>query len=93
MKRFEVNEESMLPTLASGQEFVATDSQPATPGDVVVLPHPHRDNFWLVKRLGRLDSEGNAWVESDNADVPATDSRAFGLVPATSLMPQGGETR
>ena len=88
MKRFEVSEESMLPTLAPGEEFVATDHRPATPGEVVVLPHPHREEFWLVKRLGRLDSDGTAWVESDNADVPATDSRAFGAVPAVGLMPR-----
>lgn len=88
MKRFEVSEESMLPTLAPGEEFVATDSQPAAPGSVVAFPHPHREEFWLVKRLGRLDSDGMAWVESDNADVPATDSRAFGVVPATGLMPR-----
>lgn len=88
MKRFEVREESMLPTLAPGEEFVATDSYPATPGDVVAFPHPHRENFWLVKRLGRLESDGTAWVESDNAEVPATDSRAFGAVPVAGLMPK-----
>jgi DNA-3-methyladenine glycosylase II len=88
MKRFEVREESMLPTLAPGEEFVATDSHPATPGDVVVFPHPRREDFWLVKRLGRLDADGTAWVESDNAEVSATDSRAFGAVPVAGLMPK-----
>jgi DNA-3-methyladenine glycosylase II len=86
MKRFQVAEQSMLPTLAPGDEVVATDSRQAVPGEVVCFPHPSRSDFWMVKRLDRIEDRG-AWVTSDNQDVSATDSDAFGLVSTADLMP------
>lgn len=97
MQRFLVSEDSMRPTLAPGDEFVVTGSRQAVVGEIVALPHPGRDEFWLVKRLGagpgdRVDGRvalgpDEAWVTSDNPDVPATDSRSFGPVPLTTLRP------
>jgi DNA-3-methyladenine glycosylase II len=85
----------MRPTLAPGDEFVATASRTPEVGDIVALPHPGRDDFWLVKRVGagpgdRLDGRGplgydEAWVVSDNPSVAATDSRSFGPVPVAEL--------
>ena len=85
------------PTLAPGDEFVATASRPAEVGEVVALPHPERRDFWLVKRLGagpgeRVDGHGplapdRAWVISDNPAVAAADSSSFGPVPISSLRP------
>jgi len=46
MRRFRVAEESMLPSLVPGQEFVATDSRSPVNGEVVVFPHPDRDGFF-----------------------------------------------
>jgi DNA-3-methyladenine glycosylase II len=97
MQRFHVSEDSMRPTLAPGDEFVVTGSRAAVVGDVVALPHPGRDDFWLVKRLAAHPGEpvdghgplgpGQAWVLSDNLAVPATDSRSFGPVPLSTLRP------
>lgn len=97
MQRFQVSEDSMRPTLAPGDEFVVTASREPVVGEIVALPHPGRSDFWLVKRLGagpgeRLDGRGalrsdEAWVISDNPDVPATDSRHFGPVPFSTLRP------
>lgn len=87
----------MRPTLAPGDEFVATASRPAQVGDIVALPHPDREDFWLVKRLAAgpgevVDGHGplgprEAWVVSDNMDADAADSRRFGPVPDESLRP------
>jgi DNA-3-methyladenine glycosylase II len=100
MQRFNVREESMTPTLVPGDEFVATSSRIAERGDVVALPHPRRENFWLVKRLAAVAGDtvitdkglytlvdGEAWVLSDNLASGAVDSRTFGLVNRSSLLP------
>jgi DNA-3-methyladenine glycosylase II len=97
MQRFQVSEDSMRPILAPGDEFVATASRTPVVGDIVALPHPGRDAFWLVKRVGagpgdRVDGRGSlrhdeAWVVSDNPSVAATDSRSFGPVPLAGLRP------
>ena len=97
MQRFSVSEDSMRPALAPGDEFVATASRPAAVGDIVALPHPDQEDFWLVKRLaagpgdnvdgrGPLGS-GEAWVLSDNPAAGVTDSRRFGPVPFAGLRP------
>jgi DNA-3-methyladenine glycosylase II len=90
MRRFRVTEDSMLPTLRPGDEIVATDSRPARTGDLVVFLHPHREDFWMVKRVvpppEPIDDE-EAWVASDNPDATLADSRTLGPLPAESLMP------
>lgn len=97
MQRFRVSEDSMRPTLVPGDEFVATASRPARVGDIVALPHPDREDFWLVKRLAAGPGEtvdgvgplgsGEAWVLSDNPDGGVSDSRRFGPVPVAGLRP------
>jgi len=97
MQRFQVSEDSMRPTLAPGDEFVATASRAPVVGDIVALPHPSREDFWLVKRVGagpgdRVDGRGplghdEAWVVSDNPAVSTTDSRSFGPVAVAELRP------
>jgi DNA-3-methyladenine glycosylase II len=97
MRRFRVAEKSMLPTLIPGQEFVATNSRSPVNGEVVVFPHPDRDDFWLVKRLtagpgdtvgGRLLGDDGAWVTSDNSEATRADSRTLGPISFGSLWPQ-----
>lgn len=81
----------MLPALRPGEEFVASDSRHARPGEIVALPHPDREDFWLVKRLVHPPQPlpGDlSWVASDNPDVNGVDSRAFGPVPTSALLPR-----
>jgi DNA-3-methyladenine glycosylase II len=94
IRRFVVAEESMLPGLAPGDEFVATDARLPAQGDVVAFPHPGRDDFWLVKRMaagpgeeggGHLLGEDEAWVTSDNLDATRADSRTLGPIPLASM--------
>jgi DNA-3-methyladenine glycosylase II len=97
MQRFQVSEDSMRPTLTPGDEFVVTWSRAPVVGDIVALPHPSREDFWLVKRVAagpgdQVDGRGplghdEAWVVSDNPTVTTTDSRSFGPVPVAELRP------
>jgi nickel-type superoxide dismutase maturation protease len=50
------------------------------PGHVVVAWHPERPDLLLVKRAARREP-GGWWLESDNPNAGAVDSRRFGLVP------------
>ena len=91
IRRFRVSEESMLPALEPGEEIVVTDSRRPTPGEIVVLLHPYRDGFWLVKRMVEPDTsipDGMAWVLSDNHEATKADSRSFGPIPIGNLMPR-----
>jgi DNA-3-methyladenine glycosylase II len=88
MKRFRVAEDSMRPTLSPGDEIVATDARPARVGDIVVFPHPGRDDFWMVKRRvdpPRAIGPDQAWVISDDSSVTLADSRTLGPVPLNRL--------
>jgi DNA-3-methyladenine glycosylase II len=100
MQRFNVREESMTPTLVPGDEFVAISTRVAEPGNIVALQHPRRENFWLVKRLAGVAGDtvitdkglytlvdDEAWVLSDNLAAGAVDSRTFGLVGRSTLLP------
>ncbi len=44
------------------------------PGQIVIARHPGRAGFLLVKRAVRRDG-GGWWLESDNRDASAVDSR------------------
>ena len=91
IRRFRVAEESMLPALRPGEEIVVTDSRRPLPGEIVVLPHPDRDGFWLVKRMVEPSTSvphDMAWVLSDNQEVTKADSRSFGPIPIETLQPR-----
>lgn len=98
MQRYRVAEDSMRPALAPGDEFVTTRSRSPLVGDIVSLPHPNREDFWLVKRMSAgpgdtVDGHGTiadglAWVTSDNHTVDGHDSRSFGPVTMASLEPR-----
>jgi len=79
----------MRPALAPGDEVVATDSRRPSPGDVVVFPHPARDDFWMVKRVANppepLEPE-QIWVLSDNSEVTHADSRTLGSIDAKQAL-------
>jgi hypothetical protein len=74
----------MLPTLRPGDVVLATrDASPAQ-GSIVVFVHPDREGMWLVKRATAV-ADGEAWVESDNADATLADSRTLGWVPTAGM--------
>jgi signal peptidase I len=83
LMRFRVVEDSMLPTLRPGDMLLARADRAPAPGSVVVFPDP-RSSRWLVKRIAAV-SNGEAWVESDNADATRADSRTLGWVKTDQM--------
>ena len=79
----------MRPTLEPGDWALAILPDHIRPGDVVVVQHPERPGFEMVKRVvsipgGRApdgtDLVDGVWVEGDDP-ASSTDSRVFGAVP------------
>lgn len=91
--RVAVEGASMVPTLAPGDRALAVGGSRLARGDVVVVEHPGRPGFEMVKRLtavpgdrvsDRLLGPDEYWVEGDQATA-STDSRHFGPVRRDEL--------
>lgn len=83
----------MAPTLAPGDWAFAVVPRAFHRGDVVVVEHPGRPAYEMVKRLtgvpgdvvgGRELGPDGYWVEGDH-EPASTDSRHFGPVRAEAL--------
>jgi signal peptidase I len=87
--RVEISGGSMRPALAPGEWALATQASRVRRGDVVVVEHPERESFEMVKRVigvpgdrapnGGVLGEGEFWVQGDSPNA-STDSRSFGSV-------------
>lgn len=92
--RVAVEGASMLPTLLPGDWALAAPVKRLERGDVVVVEHPRRPGYEMVKRLaavpgdpvgeGRVLGPDEFWVEGDHA-ASSTDSRQFGPVRRTQV--------
>ncbi|HUZ39611.1 MAG TPA: nickel-type superoxide dismutase maturation protease [Streptosporangiaceae bacterium] len=88
--RVAVAERSMQPALNPGDWlFVRRTIRPGRtlrlrPGQLVVARHPGRPDLLIIKRAARREP-GGWWLESDNTDAGAVDSRAFGAVPGALI--------
>jgi signal peptidase I len=83
----------MLPTLFPGDWALAVTPRAFRRGDVVVVEHPGRPGYEMVKRLAagpgdrvgeRVLGAGEWWVEGDH-EASSTDSRHFGPVVEEEL--------
>lgn len=83
----------MAPTLAPGDVALAIPLHRPAVGDVVVVEHPDRPRYEMVKRIvgvpGQRMGERTLgadewWVEGDFSDA-STDSRQFGPVRRDAL--------
>jgi nickel-type superoxide dismutase maturation protease len=86
--RIEIEGASMVPTLMPGDWALVVDGRRPRRGDVVVVEHPGRPGYEIVKRIVGVpgDTVGDRalapdeyWVEGDRPDA-STDSRQFGPV-------------
>jgi len=78
--RAKVTERSMEPALRPGDCLLIRRTRRIRSGQVVVARHPDRPEMLLVKRAARR-ADGGWWLESDNPEAGAVDSRRFGAVP------------
>jgi type IV secretory pathway protease TraF len=84
----------MRPGLEPGDWALAVPASRFHRGDIVVVEHPGRDGFEMVKRVaavpgdiapdGRVLGGDEFWVLGDSSEA-STDSRAFGAVPRARL--------
>ena len=83
----------MAPTLLPGDWALVVSLRTVARGDVVVVEHPGRPGYEMVKRLTAVpgDTVGERrleqdeyWVEGDYANA-STDSRSFGPVTREEL--------
>ena len=83
----------MAPTLAPGDWALVVTTVRYRRGDVVVVEHPGRPGYEMVKRLvglpgdrvaERILGDDELWVEGDY-EPASTDSRQFGPVRADAL--------
>lgn len=84
---------SMVPTLVPGDWVLVVTQERYERGDVVVVEHPQRSGYEVVKRITGAPGDVVAdrklgpdeyWVQGDYAPR-STDSRAFGPVSAGNL--------
>ena len=84
---------SMAPALAPGDWALAVPVRHARVGDVVVVEHPGRPGYEMVKRLtagpggrvgDRILGSDEWWIEGDFSPA-STDSRQFGPVTRDRL--------
>jgi signal peptidase I len=95
--RVEINGPSMSPTLEPGDWALTVPARRPRVGDIVVVEHPHRSGFEMVKRIvagpGDLAPNGEGlgadqwWVEGENASE-STDSRQFGPLRRRHIVAQ-----
>ena len=89
----EIEGGSMAPTLAPGDRALVATPSRFDRGDVVVVEHPGRPGYEMVKRLTgvpgdtvgtRVLADDENWVEGD-FEPASTDSRQFGPVRRDAL--------
>jgi nickel-type superoxide dismutase maturation protease len=80
--RVTVAERSMEPALRPGDWLLVWRTRRIRAGQIVLARHPGRPDMLIVKRAARC-VDGGWWLESDNPDAGAVDSRRFGPVPAS----------
>ena len=78
--RVKVAERSMEPALRPGDWLLVRRTRRIRPGQIVLARHPERPEMLIVKRAARRADDG-WWLESDNPEAGAVDSRRFGAVP------------
>ena len=69
----------MNPTLKDGEVVLVDRDAEIEVGDIVVARHPIEQNSELIKRVERINEQGNYFLVGDNLEN-SNDSRHFGAV-------------
>jgi nickel-type superoxide dismutase maturation protease len=70
---------SMNPTLKDGEVVLVDRNAEIEIGDIVVARHPFERSSEIVKRVERINKQGNYFLVGDNLE-DSNDSRHFGAV-------------
>lgn len=70
---------SMNPTLKDGEVVLVDREAEIEVGDIVVAKNPFEKNVEIVKRVERINEQGNYFLIGDNLE-DSNDSRHFGAV-------------
>jgi nickel-type superoxide dismutase maturation protease len=82
---FEIEGESMSPTLIEGDLALINYPAEIKEGDIVLAHHPFEKGSKLIKRVWKITPEGKYFLIGDNL-AKSTDSRNFGELPATDIL-------
>jgi nickel-type superoxide dismutase maturation protease len=85
VRRFIVHDTSMQPALSPGDRLLVYQWATPRPGELVVFRDPERYLSFAVKRVSRLEANGDLVVRGDNPNV-SRDSRDFGPVPRRLIV-------
>ena len=80
-----VEGDSMLPNLKNGDGILIDPDAEIAAGDIIIARHPFKKSVILLKRLARIDENGNYFLVGDNPSE-STDSRTFGAVSAKHIL-------
>jgi nickel-type superoxide dismutase maturation protease len=80
LTRVKVAERSMEPALRPGDWLLVRRTRRIRPGQIVLARQPGQQDLLIVKRAAQRTPDG-WWLESDNPEAAAIDSRRFGAVP------------
>jgi len=81
----QIEGDSMIPILHSGDRVLVDPRSTPEPGDVVVARHPYKSSVRIVKRLISVEPDGRVHLAGDNPNE-STDSRTFGSVSRSDLL-------
>lgn len=84
-----VSGHSMWPVLDDGQviDCEMYDGQKLLIGDIIVFLHPFNKKLTLIKRIQKINSEGELWVVGDNPDPTSSqDSHNFGFISKNNVL-------
>ena len=80
---------SMWPNLQDGQKLNCTEynGHDLSVGDLVVFRHPFNKNLTLIKRITKINSANDFWIEGDNPDPTSSDdSHNFGYISKDNIV-------
>ena len=84
-----VSGHSMWPNLDDGQVLYCEEftGQELSIGDIIVFSHPLNSKIVMIKRIQKINSDGELWVVGDNPDPTSSDdSHNFGFITKNNVL-------
>ena len=75
----------MLPTLKDGDIVIIKAVINPVENNIVLANHPYKQSVKIIKRISKIDENGNCFLLGDNPDE-STDSRTFGAISSKNIL-------